>query len=67
MPPGYSWLSTFITVAILFGFSSVILVMLLGQTRVFYTMAKDGLVPSVFATLHPKHQTPYNRVVVFVL
>jgi APA family basic amino acid/polyamine antiporter len=60
MPPSYSWLSTFITVAILFGFSSVILVMLLGQTRVFYTMAKDGLVPPVFAKLHPKHQTPYK-------
>jgi basic amino acid/polyamine antiporter, APA family len=60
MPPGYSWLSTFVTVSILFGFSSVILVMLLGQTRVFYTMAKDGLVPSVFAKLHPKYQTPYR-------
>jgi APA family basic amino acid/polyamine antiporter len=60
MPASYSWLSTFITVAILFGFSSVILVMLLGQTRVFYTMSRDGLVPSVFATLHPKFRTPYK-------
>jgi basic amino acid/polyamine antiporter, APA family len=60
MPPSYSWLSTFVTVSILFGFSSVILVMLLGQTRVFYTMAKDGLVPSVFAKLHSKYQTPYK-------
>ena len=34
--------------------------MLLGQTRVFYTMAKDGLVPQVFAKLHPKYQTPYK-------
>jgi APA family basic amino acid/polyamine antiporter len=60
MPASYSWLSTFITVAILFGFSSVILVMLLGQTRVFYSMSKDGLVPSVFSKLHPKHKTPYK-------
>lgn len=60
MPPGYAWLSLFITAAILFGFSSVILVMLLGQTRVFYTMSKDGLVPSVFSNLHPKHKTPYK-------
>ncbi len=60
MPAGYSWLSVFITAAILFGFSSVILVMLLGQTRVFYTMSKDGLIPSVFSKLHPKHKTPYR-------
>jgi APA family basic amino acid/polyamine antiporter len=57
---GYSWLSTFISVAILAGFSSVILVMLLGQTRVFYSMSNDGLVPSVFAKLHPKYRTPYR-------
>jgi APA family basic amino acid/polyamine antiporter len=67
MPPSYSWLSTFITVAILFGFSSVILVMLLGQTRVFYTMAKDGLVPSVFAKLHSKYQTPYKSQWLFFI
>lgn len=60
MPAGYNWLSIFITVAILFGFSSVMLVMLLGQTRVFYTMSKDGLIPSVFSKLHPKHSTPYK-------
>ena len=55
---GYGWLSNFITVAILFGFSSVILVMLLGQSRVFYSMARDGLVPSFFGELHPTYQTP---------
>jgi basic amino acid/polyamine antiporter, APA family len=60
MPSSYSWLSTFITVAILFGFSSVILVMLLGQTRVFYSMSKDGLIPAVFSKLHPTHKTPYK-------
>lgn len=58
--PGYSWLSTFITLAILAGFSSVILVMLLGQTRVFYSMSNDGLVPAVFSKLHPKYRTPYR-------
>ncbi|NLR60877.1 amino acid permease [Chitinophaga polysaccharea] len=57
---GYGWLSTFITVAILAGFSSVILVMLLGQTRVFYSMSNDGLVPPIFARLHPKYHTPYR-------
>jgi basic amino acid/polyamine antiporter, APA family len=57
---GYAWLSTSITVAILAGFSSVILVMLLGQSRVFYTMSKDGLIPKVFSDLHPKFRTPYK-------
>jgi APA family basic amino acid/polyamine antiporter len=58
--PGYGWLSLFITIAILAGFSSVILVMLLGQTRVFYSMSNDGLVPPVFSKLHPKFRTPYK-------
>ena len=62
---GYGWLSTFVTVAILAGFSSVILVMLLGQTRVFYSMANDGLVPKVFAELHPKYRTPYRSQAMF--
>ncbi len=57
---GYHWLSTLVTIAILGGFSSVILVMLLGQSRVFYTMATDGLLPKVFGELHPKFRTPYK-------
>jgi APA family basic amino acid/polyamine antiporter len=58
--PGYGWLATLITVAILAGFSSVILVMLLGQSRVFYSMANDGLLPKIFSELHPKFRTPYK-------
>jgi APA family basic amino acid/polyamine antiporter len=58
--PGYGWLSKLVTVAILAGFSSVILVMLLGQSRVFYSMSSDGLLPKVFSTLHPKFKTPYK-------
>ena len=46
--------------AILFGFSSVMLVMLLGQSRVFYSMANDGLLPKLFADVHPKYHTPYK-------
>jgi len=64
---GYSWLSTLVTIAILAGFSSVILVMLLGQSRVFYTMSKDGLLPKVFSDLHPKFRTPYkSNMILFV-
>ena len=58
--PGYGWLATLITVAILAGFSSVILVMLLGQSRVFYSMSNDGLLPKVFSEIHPVHRTPYK-------
>lgn len=58
--PGYEWLSTAVTIAILAGFSSVILVMLMGQSRVFYTMSGDGLIPKVFSELHPRFQTPYK-------
>lgn len=58
--PGYNWLATAVTVAILAGFSSVILVMLLGQSRVFYSMSNDGLLPKVFAQVHPKYRTPYK-------
>lgn len=58
--PGYGWLSTLVTVAILAGFSSVMLVMLLGQSRVFFSMSKDGLLPKLFADVHPKFRTPYK-------
>src|SRR5471030_716725 len=64
---GYAWLAKFVTVAILAGFSSVILVMLLGQSRVFYTMSVDGLVPKVFSDLHPKFKTPWKSNMLFFL
>ena len=64
---GYEWLGTSVTIAILAGFSSVILVMLMGQSRVFFSMSKDGLLPNVFSKLHPKFQTPYkSNMILFV-
>lgn len=57
---GYGWLSMLVTVAILAGFSSVILVMLMGQSRVFFSMSKDGLVPGIFSQLHPRFKTPWK-------
>jgi len=62
---GYEWLSKSVTVAILAGFSSVILVMLLGQSRVFYSMSNDGLVPKVFSDVHPRYRTPYKSNMLF--
>jgi APA family basic amino acid/polyamine antiporter len=63
--PGYKWLSNAVTVAILGGFSSVILVMLMGQSRVFYSMSKDGLVPPAFSDVHPRFRTPYKSNLLF--
>ena len=62
---GYEWLSPLVTVAILAGFSSVILVMLLGQSRVFYAMSQDGLVPKVFSEVHPRYKTPWKSNMIF--
>ena len=64
---GYAWLGQLVTVAILAGFSSVILVMLLGQSRVFYAMGKDGLLPSFFSDLHTKYKTPYKANLVILI
>ena len=58
-------MATLVTLGILAGFSSVILVMLLGQSRVFFSMAHDGLLPKVFCDLHPKFRTPYKSNMLF--
>ena len=64
---GYGWLAKAVTIAILAGFSSVILVMLMGQSRIFYTMSNDGLIPKAFGELHPKFKTPYKaNLILFV-
>jgi APA family basic amino acid/polyamine antiporter len=63
--PGYGWLAKLVTVAILAGFSSVILVMLMGQSRVFYSMSRDGLVPAVFSDVHPRYHTPWKSNLLF--
>ena len=64
---GYAWLAKFVTIAILAGFSSVILVMLLGQSRVFYSMSNDGLVPKIFSDVHPRFKTPYKSNILFFI
>jgi APA family basic amino acid/polyamine antiporter len=59
-----AWLRPIIKIGALAGLSSVILVMMLGQPRIFYSMSKDGLLPPVFSTVHPKFRTPWLATVV---
>jgi APA family basic amino acid/polyamine antiporter len=63
--PGYEWLANLVTIAILAGFSSVILVLLMGQSRVFFTMSRDGLVPKVFSEVHTRYHTPWKSNLAF--
>jgi APA family basic amino acid/polyamine antiporter len=56
---GYTWLSALIKIGAVAGLTSVMLVMLMSQPRIFFTMAKDGLLPPVFGRLHPRFRTPH--------
>jgi len=61
---GLGWMATMIKIGAIAGLSSVILVMLLGQSRVFYSMARDGLLWPFVNKVHPKFQTPYITSIV---
>lgn len=63
----YLWLNGLVKLGIIAGFTSVILVMLLGQSRVFYSMSRDGLVPGVFSVVHPRLRTPWRSNLLFCL
>ena len=58
------WLRTWVEVGALIGLSSVILVMIIAQPRIFMIMARDGLLPKVFARVHPKHRTPHINTLI---
>lgn len=58
--PGTVWLAPFVNIAAIVGLSSVVLVLLLAQSRVFYAMAKDGMIPPVFSKIHPRFRTPFK-------
>lgn len=61
---GMSWLSPIIKLAAIAGLTSVMLVLLMGQSRIFYAMANDRLLPPLFAKIHPKFQTPHLSTIV---
>jgi APA family basic amino acid/polyamine antiporter len=58
------WLRPVIKIAAIAGLSSVILVMMLGQPRIFYSMSRDGLLPPIFSKVHPKFKTPYAATII---
>lgn len=64
MGKGLFWLRPIIKIAAIAGLSSVILVMMLGQPRIFYSMSKDGLLPPMFSKVHPKFKTPYVSTII---
>jgi APA family basic amino acid/polyamine antiporter len=63
----YPFLGVAMDLAIIAGLTSVILVMLLGQSRVFYSMSRDGLLPRVFSDIHPKFRTPWRSNLLMML
>ena len=62
--PALHWLTYFINIGAILGLASVVLVMLMGQPRIFFSMSRDGLLPPVFGKVHPKFQTPYVTTIV---
>ena len=65
--PAYPWLNRAIVMAILFGYCSVIMVTLLGQSRVFFSMSRDGLLPPFFSKVHQKYRTPAHSNLLFMV
>ncbi len=61
---GLGWMATLIKIGAIAGLSSVILVMLLGQSRIFWTMSRDGLLPQFVNRVHPKFRTPWITSIV---
>ncbi len=63
----YAFLKTLVKLGIIAGFTSVILVMLLGQSRVFFSMSRDGLLPKIFSDIHPNWRTPWKSNMLLLL
>lgn len=63
----FPWFASIIKIAILAGFTSVILVLLLGQSRIFFAMANDGLLPDAFAKVHPTYRTPWISQLILMI
>lgn len=64
---GYTFINSILTIVIILGYTSVMLVMLMGQSRVFYSMSVDGLLPKAFSALHVKNRTPWKTNIAFMI
>ncbi len=62
--PALGWLGYLVNVAAIAGLASVVLVLLMGQPRIFYSMSRDGLLPAVFGRVHPRFRTPYVTTII---
>ncbi len=62
--PALSWLAMIVDIGAIAGLASVVLVMIMAQPRIFYTMARDGLMPQAFAKVHPRFKTPYVATII---
>jgi len=62
--PSLLWLKSIVEIGAIAGLTSVILVMMLGQPRIFYSMARDGLIPPIFGRIHPEYRTPHVGTVI---
>ncbi len=58
--PATAWLAPYVNVGAIVGLASVVLVLLLGQSRIFYAMSKDGMIPALFSEIHPLFKTPWR-------
>ncbi|MEN3015271.1 MAG: amino acid permease [bacterium] len=67
MGAGFEWLILVVKLGAIAGLTSVILMTLLGQTRIFFAMARDGLIPPAFSKVHPKFKTPHVSTIVVTL
>jgi len=62
--PDTAWLAPYVNIGAIVGLSSVVLVLLLGQTRIFYAMSRDGVIPPAFAEIHPRFATPWKGTII---
>jgi basic amino acid/polyamine antiporter, APA family len=62
--PGLAWLRPIVALGAIMGLASVVLVMLLGQPRIFFSMSRDGLLPPMFSAVHPKFRTPWLATII---
>jgi APA family basic amino acid/polyamine antiporter len=62
--PATAWLAPYVNIGAIVGLSSVVLVLLLGQTRIFYAMSRDGLIPHAFSEIHPRFATPWKGTII---